>query len=291
MVHKSIRRSLLYVPGNSEKMIEKSLKIEADSIILDLEDAVSLTEKSNARKLVKKHIGSFKEINKEVMIRINDITTRDGILDLEAVVEEQPNTIIIPKAYEHAIQTADVLIKALEIRFDIQDFEVNIIPLLETSYSIANAFSILSASERISGVQFGAEDLTNELGIERTSEGKEVAYARNVIVHAGNACKIDILDTPFTDIGDKQNMIKDTSYAKSIGFTGKTCIHPSQVEIVNDVFTPKAEEIEKARELLRVFEKAKNSGEGVCMFEGKMIDNPIAERAKKLVAKGEAVGY
>jgi citrate lyase subunit beta / citryl-CoA lyase len=270
-------------------MIKKALDLLADSIILDLEDAVSLTEKALARQNVKLYISHFKARGKEVIVRINDVKTTDGVLDLEAIVEEMPNAVIVPKADEEAVLITDILIKSTEKRYGINGFEIGIIPLLETSYSMVHTFSILSKSDRITGVQFGAEDLTKELGIERTREGKEVDYARNVIAQAGNARKIDILDTPFTHVGDDEGLIQDTNKAKSIGFTGKTCIHPNQIEIVNEVFTPKPEDVSKARQLIRVFDEAVEAGKGVCMFEGKMIDNPIADRARKLVMKADLI--
>jgi citrate lyase subunit beta/citryl-CoA lyase len=270
-------------------MIKKAFELNADSIILDLEDAVSLSEKALARETVKKYISEFKERKKEVIVRINDVKTQDGVLDIEAIVEELPNAVIVPKADEGAVITADILIKSTEIRCNVKDFEIQIIPLLETSYSIVKAFDILSSSKRVSAVQFGAEDLTKELSIERTNQGQEVQYARSVIAHAGNACKIDILDTPYTSIGDVEGLMDDTKYSKSIGFTGKTCIHPSQIDIVNDIFTPNPEDVEKARKLLCAFDDAIRAGKGVCMFEGKMIDNPIADRARKLVEKADTI--
>jgi citrate lyase subunit beta / citryl-CoA lyase len=270
-------------------MIKKALDLQADSIILDLEDAVNLTEKALARQNVKLYISHFKARGKEVIVRINDVKTADGVLDLEAIVEERPNAVIVPKADEEAVLITDILIKSTEKRYGIIGFEIGIIPLLETSYSIVHTFSILSKSDRITGVQFGAEDLTKELGIERTREGLEIEYARNVIALAGNAHKIDILDTPFTHVGDDEGLIQDTNKAKSIGFTGKTCIHPNQIEIVNEVFTPKPEDVSKARQLIRVFNETVEAGKGVCMFEGKMIDNPIADRARKLVLKADLI--
>jgi citrate lyase subunit beta / citryl-CoA lyase len=147
----------------------------------------------------------------------------------------------------------------------------------------------ISKSNRVTAVQFGAEDLTKELGIERTLQGKEIEHARNVIALAGNACKIDILDTPFTAVGHEEGLVEDTKQAKRIGFTGKACIHPNQIEAVNGVFTPDSEAVHKARELIHAFEEAVKSGKGACMFEGKMIDNPIADRARKLIEKAEFI--
>lgn len=277
------------MPGSSEKMIQKALHLNADSLILDLEDAVSLSEKAMARSIVKQYISKFKDLKKEIIVRINDIKTQDGVLDLEAIVEERPNAIIVPKADEEAVLMADILIKATEKRYDITDFKIEIIPLLETSYSMVHAYQIISISDRVTAVQFGAEDLTKELGIERSNQGKEIEYARNAIALAGNARKIDILDTPFTAIGDQEGLTFDTMHAKSIGFTGKTCIHPSQIDIVNDIFTPDSQAVHKARELIHTFDEAVKSGKGACMFEGKMIDNPIADRARKIIEKAELI--
>ena len=289
MRQRAIRRSLLYVPGHSEKMIDKALNLNADSIILDLEDAVSPNEKTAARMLVKESIQKFKEKKKEIIIRINDVKTKDGVLDIEAIVEEKPNAIIVPKADEEAIQVTDILLNATEMRYNVSKKSIEIIPLLETSYSIVHTYKILDSSHRITAVQFGAEDLTKEIGIDRTDKGMEITYARSGIVHAAVAREIDILDTPFTNIDDNDGLIYDTKNAKQIGFTGKTCIHPNQIETVNAVFTPDAKEVKKARELIKVFDEAVNNGSGVCTFEGKMIDNPIAERARKLVEKADLI--
>lgn len=270
-------------------MLKKALALNADSFILDLEDAVSLSEKELARHNVQDFISQFKARKKEVIVRINDINTQNGVLDLEAIIAERPNSVIIPKADEQAVITADILIKATERRIGITDFEIGIIPLLETSYSIVHSYTILSSSDRISAVQFGAEDLTKELGIERTSLSKEIEYPRNIIAQAGNARKIDIIDTPYTTIDDTAGLINDTRFAKSIGFTGRTCIHPKHIDVVNDIFTPDPNEVSKARQLIQVFDEAIQSGKGVCMFEGKMIDNPIADRARKLVEKADLI--
>lgn len=270
-------------------MMNKALNTEADSIILDLEDAVSMEQKSEARQLVKKYIKKFKEHNIEILVRINDITTKDGVLDLEAIVEEVPDAIIVPKAEEDKITTVHILLNATEMRYDIPKESIKIIPLLETSNGIMNIMKILNVSSRITGIQFGAEDFTNELGVTRTVEGHEIDYARSTVVLAGNAFKVDIIDTPFTNIHDQESLVKDTEKAKDLGFTGKACIHPKQIKVVNEIFTPNIEEVEKAKQLLKVFDEALKSGQAVCTFEGAMIDKPIAERAKRLVDKYTAI--
>lgn len=280
---------MLFVPGISEKMINKALDIDADSIILDLEDAVESGLKSEARALVKQAIKRFKAKNIEIIVRINDITTKDGAMDVEAIVEETPDAIIVPKADVEKIVASDILLDATELRYGVEQGEIDIIPLVETSEGILDIKAILNASSRITAVQFGAEDFTSDLGVKRTVEGDEIAFARNAIAIAGNAFKIDVIDTPFTNIHDEASLEIDAKKAGSLGFTGKACIHPNQIKVVNEVFTPDRKEVEKAEQLLEVFETALQSGKGVCTFEGAMIDKPIADRARRLVERFQTI--
>lgn len=288
----STRRSLLYVPGNSEKMIDKALQLDADSIILDLEDAVSLSHKEKARGIVCDNIHRFRQRKKELIVRINDVKTKLGVLDIEAIAVHRPDAIIIPKADDRSLEVADSLIRSVEMRFDIESDQIDLIPLFETCYGIIHAHKILTISDRISAIQFGAEDLTNEMGIERTALGNEILFSRCQLALVGTAHKVDILDTPFTDISDNNGLLTDAINAKNIGFTGKTCIHPNQISTINEVFTPEIKKVEKAKQVVMAFAEAERNGQGACMFEGKMIDAPIVERAKKLINKAERVhGY
>jgi len=284
-----LRRSLLYVPGSSSKMIAKSFEVEADGIIFDLEDSVSWQEKENARKNVIQAIGRAKKTGKEIIVRINVVNSHLGIHDILEVVPQEPDAIIIPKAEESSMITADTMIGAIEREMGWDVNKIHLIPLMETADSIVNASKIVCAASRINGLQFGAEDLTKELCIIRTSGGDELQYARSVLVFAGRARDIDIIDSPFVDFANAQGLIAETKRIKALGMTGKTCIHPNQVAVVNDLFSPAPEELVQARRVVEAFELSVKQGKGACTLDGKMIDNPVAERARQIIRKATLI--
>lgn len=279
------RRSLLYTPGSSGKMLGKSVDLNADSILIDLEDAVSISEKDAAREAIAEFIPRIQATGKEAIVRVNAMNAFFGVKDLIAVAEMKPDAIILPKADVLSVKMADQILTVLEEHHKIPKGSIHIIPLLETAAGIMNAADIAGASPRINGVQLGAEDLTKELGIKRTAAGDEIAFARQMVVYAACMYNIDCFDTPFTDIKDLEGMERDVRNAAAMGFTGKTCIHPSHIDTINRVFSVSEEEVNYARRLVEAFETAVSQGKGACMFEGKMIDAPIAERAKKLLRK------
>jgi len=281
------RRSLLYVPGSSSKMISKSFVLGADSLIFDLEDSVSAQEKEQARENVTNSIYHAKQTGKEVLVRVNTINSYLGIKDILCIVPEAPDALVIPKADERAIITADMMIGAIEENLGWPKYTVKLVPLMETCDAIVNASKILNASKRINGVQFGAEDLTNEMEICRTKSGDELEYARNILIFAGKALGIDIIDSPYIDITDLEGLADETIRIKRMGMTGKTCIHPGQISVINDEFTPRDEDVAYARKVVEALEDSKREGKGACSLDGKMIDNPIAERARKLIKKAD----
>ena len=284
------RRSLLYIPGSSQKMLGKAVDVKADAVILDLEDAVSIDEKDNARSYVADILPKLTTEEREVIVRINSADTSWCYKDITAVAGLGINTVIVPKADERSLITVDTMLEAVEKELGLENGTIGIIPLFETTYAIANAYKVLGASPRIDGVQLGAEDLTKEQEIVRTSEGTEIQYARQQLAMAARARGIDILDTPYTGIKDLDGLRRDAQYVKSIGFTGKTCIHPSHIEIINEVFSPTAEEIDFARGVVEAFEASVKEGKGACMYRNKMVDKPVAERAVKLLEKAERLG-
>ncbi|HWQ80613.1 MAG TPA: CoA ester lyase [Anaerovoracaceae bacterium] len=285
MSRRFIRRSLLYVPGSSGKMLSKSVDLNADSIIADLEDAVSMTEKDAARETISEFIPRIQAAGKEAVVRVNAMNTFFGVKDLIAVAEMKPNAVIVPKADVLSVKMADNILSGLEEHLELSKGSIHIIPLLETAAGIMDAVNIVGASPRINGVQLGAEDLTKELGIKRTAAGDEIAFARQRLVYAACAYNVDCFDTPFTGIKDMEGLGEDACSAAAMGFTGKTCIHPAHIDAINRVFSVSGEEINHARRLVEAFEIAVSRGKGACMFEGKMIDAPIAERARKLLSK------
>jgi citrate lyase subunit beta/citryl-CoA lyase len=266
-------------------MIAKSFTVEADGIIFDLEDSVSWQEKENARKNVIEALGRAKETDKEIIVRVNVVNSYLGIQDLLAIVPQSPDAILIPKAEEASMITADTIIGAIEHKMGWEANKIHLIPLMETAASIVNASKIVGAARRINGLQFGAEDLTKELGIIRTSVGDELQYARSVLVFAGRAREIDVIDSPFVDFSNPQGLIAETKRFKALGMTGKTCIHPNQIAVVNDLFTPAPEEVVQARRVVEALEESVKQGKGACTLDGRMIDYPIAERARQIIQK------
>lgn len=289
MSDKFLRRSLLYVPGSSQKMISKAQTITADAVIFDLEDAVSISEKDQARDNVTRALSEMKNSGKEIIVRINAMDTLWGYKDIMAIASLYPDAIILPKANENSLITADMMLGAMEKELGAELYTIKLIPLFETTYSIANAYQVLGATPRIDGVQLGAEDLTKEQEITRTTSGAEILYARQQLAMAARARCIDIIDTPYTGIKDLDGLKKDTELVKSIGFTGKTCIHPTHIEVINEVFSPTAEEIENANGILAAFEEAINDGKSACMYKNKMVDAPVAERAERIIKKAKRI--
>jgi len=270
-------------------MVKKAETIQADAIIFDLEDAVSVSEKDTAREIVKKAIRSVKSSERERIVRINSVENDWGFEDLREIIPELPDAVILPKADEKSLIAADMQITALEKKLGIAPGTVSLIPLFETAYAIANAWQILGAAARIDGVQLGAEDLTREQEIKRTREGAEIRYARMKLAMDARARGIDIIDTPFTGIHDMEGLQRDAEYSRDMGFTGKTCIHPAHIEVINQVFSPTAEEVEHAMEILNAYEQSISEGRGACMYNGKMVDVPVADRARKIVEKAERI--
>jgi citrate lyase subunit beta/citryl-CoA lyase len=281
-----LRRSFLYSPGSDARKITKAMSLESDGVIFDLEDAVSPDQKSAARATVVQFLGECeRRANKELLVRVNQVATNLGVQDLLAVVPAKPDTLIIPKACVRDIIAADVIISGIEASTGMVPGSVGMIPLVETVEGLETVTEIIRAARRITGVQLGAEDFTKELGITRTKGGAEIVYARNRMTIACRSFGIDAIDTPFTDYKDEAGLVDDIAYCKSIGMTAKTAIHPAQIQCINAAFTPAENEVIEARAIVAAYEDAVARGLGACSFNGKMIDVPVAERARNLLDK------
>lgn len=284
MSDRFLRRSLLYVPSCSEKMLDKAIAVDADAVIFDLEDSVSPEEKEKARKNVEERLEGKAYGKKEVIVRINSPDTPWGVEDMIKILPLSPDAIILPKADRVSVSALSTLMHALS------PGGVRMIPLIETPASIVDAYEILGLSGFIDGVQLGAEDLTREMEVKRTGDGNEILYAREMLVFAAKARKVDVLDTPYTSVKDIDGLRRDARLAKSLGFTGKVCIHPSHIDVINEVFSPGKEDAEEAEELLKLFDLARKDGKGAFSYKGKMVDSPVAERARGLLERYKAIG-
>ncbi len=269
-------------------MLSSADFLGSDCILIDLEDAVSPNEKDAARILSRNAIKAL-HYTKPVGVRINSTATEHWKCDLAEMLPLNIDFIILPKTESpDDILAVDSFINdCTSLRKCEKD--VWIMALLETALGIENAYSIAKASPRVKALFLGAEDLTSDLCAERTAEGKEILYSRSRIVCAARAAGIEVFDTPFTDINDEAALNCDTRFAKQLGFTGKAAIHPCQIDAINKIFSPSKEEIIYANEVLAVYEDAVKNGLGAVALRGKMIDAPILERAKKVLAQAKEI--
>ncbi|MBU3219755.1 HpcH/HpaI aldolase/citrate lyase family protein [Clostridium algidicarnis] len=280
---KKLRRTMLFMPGNNPGMLQNAAILGADSIILDLEDAVSITEKDSARVLVREAIKNVDYSSVEVVVRINPLDTEFGHLDLDVIARTKPDSIMVPKADENEIREANEILNKIEEEEGFKKGSIKIIPLIETAFGLETVYNVINASKRVVAILLGGEDLTSDLGIKRTKDGEEIFYARNRVATVCRAFKIDSIDTPFTDTNDFEGLEKDTLKAKGLGLTGKSAINPRQIDSIHSVFAPTKEEVNHALRVLKAMEQAEREGKGVFSLDGKMIDAPIINRATTTV--------
>lgn len=286
-----MRRSMLFLPGNTPNMLINGNCLGADAVIFDLEDAVSPNEKDAARILVRNTMKYMDFRGCEIIVRINSIDTPYWKRDLEEILPQKPGLIMLPKTGSaQDVLEADSYLSQLENRLGFAPNTVGLMPLLETALGVENAFAIASASKRVRALFLGAEDLTADLRCKRTKEGEEIAYARARMVAAARAAGVDVYDTPFTDVNDDEGIRVDTEKAKSLGFTGKASISPRHVPVINEVFSPSQRDIDYAYEVMEAIRIAKEQGRGAIALRGKMIDAPIVNRAKQTIEAAEELG-
>ena len=256
-----MRRTMLFLPGNNPNMIMNGGLLGSDSIIFDLEDAVAPDQKDAARELVKSALQTLNFGKCEIIVRINALDTPYWEDDLEEMLPLKPD-VIMPTKVSGAEYMAKLVAKMDEVekKNGIPVGSTKIIPLLETTLGIENAYAIGTSTKRMAALYLGAEDLTADLRCQRTKEGKEIAYARGRLVCAARAAGIEAYDTPFTDVEDLEGLEKDARLAKGLGYTGKAVISPRHVSCVNKVFSPSAKEIAYAQEVFEAIRYAKEQG-------------------------------
>ena len=287
----TMRRSMLFLPGNTPNIIVNGEILGADAVILDLEDAVAPAEKDSARILVRNAIKYMGFGKCEVIVRINAIDTPYWQHDLDAIIPVRPALIMPPKTSCAAdVLAVDAYITQLEEKLGMEKGAVGLIPLIETALGVENAYQIASACNRVKAIFLGGEDLTADLRCKRTKEGHEIAYARSRMVVAARAAGVEVYDTPFTDVNDDEGIYVDAQYAKSLGFTGKSAISPRHVGAINEVFSPTLKDIEYAYEVMEAIRIGKEQGKGAVSLRGKMIDAPIVARAQQTIDAAVALG-
>jgi len=284
-------RSMLFLPGNTPNIIINAGALGADAVIFDLEDAVPPNEKDAARILVRGALESLDLNGCQIIVRINALDTPYWQADLRELIPFGPDLIMPAKVGgPEDIRRLDKAIGGLEEDSGLALGSVRLLPLIETALGVENAFFVASASPRVAGLFLGAEDLTADLRCRRTKAGREIAYARGRLVVAARAAGVEVYDTPFTDVNDDEGLEADALLAKSLGFSGKAAISPRHVGTINRVFSPTAEEIGYAREVLAAIRQAEAQGKGAVALRGKMIDAPIVARARQTIEAAERLG-
>ena len=283
-----LRRTMMFVPGANAAMLRDAPLYGADSVMFDLEDAVSLNEKDSARTLVHFALKTFDYSAIETVVRINGLDTV-GALDIEAMVLAGVNVIRLPKT-ETAQDISDVaaVITQVEEENDLPVGTTKMMAAIESAEGVLNARDIATASDRLIGIALGAEDYVTNMKTRRYPDGQELLFARSMILHAARAAGIAAIDTVFSDINDTDGFIAETTRIKQLGFDGKSVINPRQIPLVNGIYAPSKAEIQQAKEVIWAIREAESKGSGVISLNGKMVDKPIVERAERVVALAKA---
>jgi citrate lyase subunit beta/citryl-CoA lyase len=274
-------RSLLFIPGNNPAMLQNADVFGADAVILDLEDAVNPAEKDAARNLVGGYLHQLSIDFGQIFIRINGLDTAWYEADLEAVVSDHIDGIVLPKAKVTDVKMLSHLLFNLEASRQMKK-TVQIIPIIESAKSVLQIEKIAGLS-RVTGLLLGGEDLASEMETERTKQGDEILYPREMIAFACRAEKIDAIDTPFTDTNDLEGLRADCLKASGFGLNAKAAIHPNQLDIIHECFSPSSKRIDWALRVVAAAKKASEQGLGVFSLDGRMVDKPIIERAHKVL--------
>ena len=273
------RFSRLYLPGNTPSMMINAGIHKPDGIILDLEDSVAPVKKAEAQLLVRNALCQVDFYGAERMVRINQLPA--GLEDLDYIVPHHLHLVLIPKCESgDQVKEVDDRIRAI-LKEQGQKREVHLMPIVESALGVERAFEIATASERVVAMAIGLEDYTADLGVARTAGGEESLYARTRMVNACKAAGIQPIDSVYSDVADMEGLKANVERSRSLGFEGMGCIHPRQVPVIREGFTPTAREIQKAKRIIKAFEEAESKGLGVISIGTKMIDLPVVKRAQR----------
>lgn len=283
------RRSRLYVPGNQPDLMINAYLFKPDGIILDLEDSVAPSEKDTALILTRNALLNLNFGESERMVRINQLPK--GLDDLPEILEtDGVDCILVPKAEraEEIGQLSNYIKEFLKKKGILR--KIWIMPIIESALGVIRSYEIASSCEEVCALAFGAEDFTKDIGAQRTKEGKESFVARSMLVLGARAGSVPPIDTVFSDIEDMDGLYNSVKEAKSLGFEGKGCIHPRQIEVIHQAFRPTEEEFLWALKVKKAYNEAKEKGRGVVALGTKMIDPPVVERALKVIKLASLYG-
>ena len=288
-----LKRSWMFVPGHRQKMIDKALGLNADAIMLDIEDGVAPNEKDTARQLIGKALGHEKAPNTPArFVRINAIGHARMDADLEAVIRPGLEGLVCPKVETaDEVRKVDAILNEREPKLKMTRGEVKLLIAIESPRGLLNAPAIAACSPRVCGLMFGAEDFGRELGLPTSREGeaRDMLYARSAMVIAAAAAHVQAVDGVWVDLKDTEGLVGFARQSRQLGFSGMSSIHPSQIDPINSHFSPTAEEINYAEQVVKAFEEANARGDGSIALGGQLIDRPIVERARRTLEMAKSL--
>ena len=287
-------RSWMFVPGHRQRMIDKALGLNADAIMLDIEDGVAPSEKDTARKNIGESLGRKKTPGSPARyVRINAIGHPRMDADLDAVVRPGLEGLVLPKVDTVAeARKVDAILTDRESKRRMPSGGIKLLIAIESPKGLLNAPAIAASSSRVTGLMFGAEDFGREIGLPAVREGeaRDLIFARSAMVIAAASAHVQAIDGVWVDLNDGAGLLGFAKQSRRLGFSGMSCIHPSQVDAINTTFSPTAEEIDYCQKVLQAFEEANARGDGSIAFGGQLIDRPIVERARRTIDMAKSLG-
>ena len=282
------RRALLYMPGDDRRKIEKALTLGVDCICMDMEDGVAVNRKAEARAAIAKALQELDFGQSEKLARINSVGTGWERDDIDAVLPFHPDGIVIPKIESlEQVEWGSKIIEAAELQYGWPLNSIRMLVGVETAKGILNLKEIAS-HPRLDGIIFGGEDFAASIGARRTRDASELMYARQAVVTACAAFGLQAIDIVYIDFKDAEGLRAEAEQGAGFGFSGKQVIHPNQVKVTQEAFTPSDKMIEEARRIVETFEASQKEGKGAYALDGKMIDMPLLKNAQKVLERAKA---
>ena len=285
-----LRRSMLFLPGANAAMLSTAFVYKADSIMFDLEDAVSLREKDAARLLVYHALQNPAYADIETVVRINPLNTPFGLLDLEAVVRAGVDIVRLPKTdTPDDVRELETHVERIERECGREVGSTKLMAAIESASGVINALAIATASKRMVGIALAGFDYVMDMQTER-GDGTELFYARCAVLHAARMAGIDAFDVVYSDVNNEEGFLKEVDLIRRLGFNGKSLINPRQIELLHNAYAPTDEDVDYARRVIAAAEAAERDGLGVIALNGKMIDAPIVNQAQRTLQRAQASG-
>ncbi len=284
-----LRRSMLFVPGANAAMLSNTFIYKPDSIMFDLEDAVALSEKDTARMLVFHTLQHPMYQDIEKVVRVNPLNSEFGLNDLNAVVRGGADVVRLPKTDSaNDIIEMEKAIAQIEQDCGREVGSTGLLAAIESANGINNAVEIAHSSPRLIGIALGAEDYVRNLRTQRSAEGIELLFARCAILQAARSADIMAFDTVYSDANNVEGFLREAELIKQLGFDGKSLINPRQIDLIHNVYAPTQKEVDYAQRVIEASDEAASKGLGVVSLNGKMVDNPIIERARLTLQRAQS---